>query len=188
MDNRERLLDCALDLFSQHGYDAVGVSLIVEAAGVTKPTLYHYFGSKRGLLDALLAHESGRLMNEIQRESTYSGDLVMTLEKIARAYFRFAETAAPYYRMQLGMFFSPPESESNQSIRPYTNQQRFMMERVFIEATEDHGNLRGRHARYAAGYLGIINAMIGLYLNDELVLTDELVYQTVHLFMHGIFS
>ena len=28
---------------------------IVDAAGVTKPTLYHYFGSKRGLLAALLA-------------------------------------------------------------------------------------------------------------------------------------
>lgn len=37
-------------------------------------------------------------------------------------------------------------------------------------------------------FLGIINAMVGLYLNGELALTDELVYQTVHLFMHGIFS
>ena len=43
MDNRARLLDCAQDLFAARGYDAVGVQEIVEAAGVTKPTLYHYF-------------------------------------------------------------------------------------------------------------------------------------------------
>ena len=29
------------------GYDAVGVQEIVDTAGITKPTLYYYFGSKR---------------------------------------------------------------------------------------------------------------------------------------------
>lgn len=188
MDNRERLLDCALELFSQHGFDAVGVSAIVEAAGVTKPTLYHYFGSKRGLLEDLLERAFGQLLDEVQRASIYEGDLVVTLEKIARAYFFVAETASQFYRLQLGMYFSPPESASNQAIRPYTNQQQIMIEGVFIKAVNDHGNLRGRHVRYAAGFLGIINAMIGLFFQGDLVLTDEIVYQTVHLFMHGIFS
>jgi TetR/AcrR family transcriptional regulator len=57
MDNRSALLTHALQLFAARGYDAVGVQEIVEAAGITKPTLYHYFGSKRGLLDTLLAKE-----------------------------------------------------------------------------------------------------------------------------------
>ncbi|HIS80092.1 MAG TPA: helix-turn-helix transcriptional regulator [Candidatus Scatomonas merdavium] len=39
MENRERLLEAALSLFYEKGYDAVGVQEIVEAAGVTKPTL-----------------------------------------------------------------------------------------------------------------------------------------------------
>ena len=50
MDNRELLLNTALELFHAKGYDAVGVQEIVEKAGVTKPTLYYYFGSKLGLL------------------------------------------------------------------------------------------------------------------------------------------
>ncbi len=33
-----------------NGYDAMGIQRIVEAARITKPTLYHYFGSKQGLL------------------------------------------------------------------------------------------------------------------------------------------
>ena len=188
MDNPQRLLDCALELFSQRGYDAVGVREVVEAAGVTKPTLYHYFDSKRGLLDALLKRESGRLLSEITPHTVYQGDLVLTLENVLRAYFSFAQRHTSCYRIQLGMYFSAPESDSNQAIRPFAAQQQAILEEIFIQAAEDHGNLRGRHGRYAAGFLGSSNAMIGLYLNDELSLTEELVYQTVHQFMHGIFS
>jgi TetR/AcrR family transcriptional regulator len=86
------------------------------------------------------------------------------------------------------MYFAPPESDANQAIRPFTNQQREMIEAVFIQAADDHGNLRGRHVRYASSLLGEINALIGLYLNQEIALDEVLVYQTVHQFMYGIFS
>ncbi len=51
MENKENLLTCARDLFYARGYDAVGIQEIVDAAGVTKPTMYYYFGSKKGLLE-----------------------------------------------------------------------------------------------------------------------------------------
>lgn len=188
MDNQQRLLDCALDLFGQRGYDAVGVREVVEAAGVTKPTLYHYFSSKRGLLNALVKREAGPMLTSILQSAIYMGDLVLTLESIVRAFFKIAQTNTIFYRMQLSMYFSPPESEANQAIHPFALEQRGILEDVFVRAAEDHGNLRGRHHRYAVGFLGEINAMIGLYLNDEILLSDELVYQLVHQFMHGIFS
>lgn len=43
MDNREKILKCALNLFYTKGYDAVGVQEIAESAGVTKPTLLSLF-------------------------------------------------------------------------------------------------------------------------------------------------
>ncbi|MCD7717366.1 MAG: TetR/AcrR family transcriptional regulator [Lachnospiraceae bacterium] len=61
MDNRIRLLQCANELFYEKGYDAVGVQEIVARAGLTKPTLYYYFGSKKGLLEALVAERFERL-------------------------------------------------------------------------------------------------------------------------------
>ena len=54
MENKENLLTCARDLFYARGYDAVGIQEIVDAAGVTKPTMYYYFGSKQGLLEELM--------------------------------------------------------------------------------------------------------------------------------------
>nr|EIF88865.1 transcriptional regulator, TetR family protein [Streptomyces tsukubensis NRRL18488] len=45
-----KLLSAATRLFAEHGYDKTSVQEIVEAAGVTKGALYHYFGSKEDLL------------------------------------------------------------------------------------------------------------------------------------------
>lgn len=47
---RRRILDVALDLFAQKGYDGTGVQEIVTKAGVTKGALYHYFTSKDEIL------------------------------------------------------------------------------------------------------------------------------------------
>ena len=188
MDNYHQILDSALNLFSLRGFDAVGVQEVVEAVGLTKPTLYHYFNSKRGLLDALLKREAGILLTEVLQAAAYQGDLVLTLENIVKAYFKIARDFSTFYRMQLAMYFAPPDSEPNEAIRPFAQEQRALLEEVFIRAAEDHGNLRSRHQRYAAGFLGEINAVIGLYFIDEINLTDDLVYQLVHQFMHGIFS
>ncbi|HWM40698.1 MAG TPA: helix-turn-helix domain-containing protein, partial [Streptomyces sp.] len=46
----QRLMAAATRLFSEQGYDRTSVQEIVEAAGVTKGALYHYFGSKDDLL------------------------------------------------------------------------------------------------------------------------------------------
>jgi AcrR family transcriptional regulator len=53
-DTRESLIKQAARLFAERGYDAVSVREIVEAAGVTKPALYYYFGNKEGLARAVL--------------------------------------------------------------------------------------------------------------------------------------
>jgi TetR/AcrR family transcriptional regulator len=188
MDNQQHLLHCAMKLFSQRGYDAVGVQEIVDLAGVTKPTLYHYFDSKHGLLEALLQVESTVLLTAISKAAIYHGDLVQTLENITRAYFSFAQQFPEFYRMQISMYFAPPESESHQAIRPYYQAQLDLLSDVFIQAAANHGNLQGRHQRYAIGLLGTINAMIGLFYSGQIELNDQIVYQTIHQFMYGIFS
>lgn len=188
MDNQTRLLDLALDLFGQRGYEAVGVQEIVDAAGLTKPTLYHYFGSKKGLLDALIARETEPLTREISKAAVYDGDLVLTLEALARAYFQAAKTKPVFYRLSLAMRFSPPKSATFHAILPYDRGQQAALEAVFKQAAADHGNLRGRHQRYAVGFLGQINAAILLHLRGAWDLDHQAVYQLVHQFMHGIFS
>lgn len=56
-DLRERVLQCASDLFYREGVRAVGVDLIVERAGVAKTSLYRYFPTKDDLIAAFLKRE-----------------------------------------------------------------------------------------------------------------------------------
>lgn len=51
----QRLLAAATRLFADQGYDRTSVQEVVEAAGVTKGALYHYFGSKDDLLHEVYA-------------------------------------------------------------------------------------------------------------------------------------
>lgn len=51
---RQRILEAAETLFAQHGYKATSVQSIVDRARINKRMLYHYFGSKRGLYNAVL--------------------------------------------------------------------------------------------------------------------------------------
>lgn len=51
---KDRILDSALTLFSERGYDGVGVDLIAEKAGIKGPSLYKHFKGKEDILNALI--------------------------------------------------------------------------------------------------------------------------------------
>jgi len=55
----------ALEIFSRKGYHAASIRDIVEAAGVTAPTLYYHYGSKEGLYSHLLDQAIDRLRQRI---------------------------------------------------------------------------------------------------------------------------
>ncbi len=188
MENRDTLLSCALDLFASRGYDAVGVQEIVEAAGVTKPTLYHYFGSKQGLLRALLAQYHDELLAALQQAADYHGDLPLTLTQITSAYFQFAQAHPTFYRMLISMWYAPRQSEAFQAVASVDRQQFELIEAMFVQAASNHGNMRGRHRHYATSFMGMINSYIGMFLNGYVTLDDTLMYQAVHQFQHGIYS
>lgn len=188
MDNRTNILNCALQLFASKGYDGVGVQEIVDAAGVTKPTLYHYFGSKGGLLEALLAEYFDPFLISLEEAAVYRRDLPLTLNLLASSYFQFAEEKRMYYRMILSMWFAPVESVAFEVVSRLNDKQQDLLEGVFMQASRDYGYMKGRQRAYAATFLGMIHSYIGLALNGYVRLDDELVYRAVHQFMYGIFS
>lgn len=54
-DTKQRILDEALRLFSQSGFDAVSVERIASAVGIKAPSLYKHFKSKQEIFDAIVA-------------------------------------------------------------------------------------------------------------------------------------
>jgi AcrR family transcriptional regulator len=188
MNKKEEMLTAALKLFAAEGYDNVGIQKIVKAVNVKKPTLYHYFGSKHGLLVALLDQHFEPFLKELQERAAYRGDITLTLETIARAYFRFATQFPEFYRLVLAMMYAPEESEVSKTMYPILEKQYRILEQVFLQAEQDHGNMRGRSKHYTITFLGMINSYITSHYYDQITLTDKNAYVACKQYMHGIFS
>jgi AcrR family transcriptional regulator len=59
---RKRILKSAERLFAKSGIDAVSIRDITDAAGVNTAAIHYHFGSKSGLVEALLARWAGELV------------------------------------------------------------------------------------------------------------------------------
>lgn len=105
---RNRILNAALKQFAHSGYVGTSVQDIVDAARVTKPTLYYYFKSKAGLYQALIdwAHdERFRLMNEAAASSK---GLEQTLVRILDSIFDFLFYRRDLMRLAFAAYFAAP--------------------------------------------------------------------------------
>ncbi len=188
MNTKDEMLSAALKLFAADGYENVGIQRIVEAVDVKKPTLYYYFGSKQGLLIALLKRHFDPFLADLATTTVYRGDITLTLENIVRTYFRFALKSPELYRFALSLVCSSEQSEAWKTMYPFVERQYALLEEVFRNAEHDHGNMRGRSKRYAITFQGMINSYITTYFYGQIALSDESAYVACHQFMHGIFS
>jgi AcrR family transcriptional regulator len=59
---RRLILDAAVRVFAREGYDASRVGDIAKEAGVAYGLVYHYFGSKDAVLEAVFREQWGRLL------------------------------------------------------------------------------------------------------------------------------
>ena len=188
MDSRTALLRTALLLFSSRGYDAVGVQEIAAATGVTKPTLYHFFGSKSGLLEAIFQESSVKLDAYVNVACAYAGDLPRTLDQVAAAYINFSTAEPLAYQLELALYFSARDNPARTVAVQHFARRQALLENLFLEAVRDHGNLRGKQKRYAFSFVAALNSYIVLQLDGEITITDRLRRDIVHQFSHGIYS
>ena len=54
MNTREKIMDVALHMFSERGYEAVSIRDICGEVGIKESTLYYHFKNKKDILDSLV--------------------------------------------------------------------------------------------------------------------------------------
>ena len=102
-----RIARIAAQLFATLGYDATSVRNIVEAAEVTKPTLYYHFQSKEGLAHALLTLPMQRLVAELKGILDGPDDAATKLARLLDAEFAFCRDDPDRARFVYALFFGP---------------------------------------------------------------------------------
>jgi AcrR family transcriptional regulator len=106
----DRILNRALELFSTKGYDATSVREICEAAEITKPTLYHFYGSKEGVYRALVEGALQEYKERLVRQVEAPGSPIERLKAIARDYFAFARERQELVRFIFALVHNPSSS------------------------------------------------------------------------------
>lgn len=205
MDNRKRILDVALDLFYEKGYDAVGVQEIVEGAGITKPTLYYYFGSKYGLLEELLKDGFEDLLNRLNEAVVISNhengegdyDVPLILYNVAKTVMTFANQNSKFFFFMLSLMYSARGNEPYKAVRPHLLALYQMITELFERLGDKLGNMNGRQETFAMGFLGLLNQYAFIFSEKhgwdddskdtkKMQVSDEEIHAIVKQFMYGI--
>lgn len=65
-ERRAEILEAGTALFAEHSYEEISMREIAQAAGISKPLLYHYFPSKIDLFKAAVAEKAAELQRVIE--------------------------------------------------------------------------------------------------------------------------
>ena len=182
----ERILDHALKLFSTKGYDATSVREICEGAGITKPTLYHFFGSKEGVYRALVDGALEDMRQRIAKQVAAPGGVEERLKRVARGYFEAARGRRDLMRFLFSIIHNPPDTV------PATDFTRFYEEIVALVAQAvDDGVARGElapgptHVRMLVFMGALGESLCGYLLNGRPDLTPALADAIVDTVLRG---
>lgn len=182
----DRLLAAATQLFAKQGYDGTSVAQIVDAAGVTKGALYHYFSSKDELLHEVYARVlrlQSRRLDEIadgpgtpaERLHAAARDVVLT--SIANL------DDTTIFQRSVHLLGPEPRERVRQGRRAY--HERF---REMVHDGQASGELRSDvHADLAVSYFfGAVHHLGGWYRPAGALTAEDVGRQFADLLLRGL--
>ncbi len=137
----ERILDAALVSIAAKGYDGTSLDSLAVGLGVTKQTLLHHFGSKDGLLRALLGRSAAEVRTAVEAGLSSGGSAMNRIDAVVRAVFRLAAArpdllALTRETIRLGGAFT---NELLRSLEPLTHQATgFLSEAMRVGELRQH--------------------------------------------------
>ncbi len=184
--SHDRILLKALALFSNRGYDATSVREICEAAGVTKPTLYHFYGSKEGVYRALVEGTLDDYRHGVRAIVEASGGVSERLKEIARAHFAYTRERPELVRFLLGLIHNPPDSAPGTDFHRLYDDVLAQYARLIEEGVKDSTLAPGTVQVRVLVYSGaLIEAIHGYLLAGRPELTPDLADTLVDTILRG---
>jgi AcrR family transcriptional regulator len=108
--SRERIIEAAFDLFSEHGYSAVSTSDIAKRAGVNQVTLFRQFKGKACIAHAVMEEKVDQhRAKEIASAMMRSPD-IESCAKLASSYYAHA-LSSKFVRLQMVLALELPKAQ-----------------------------------------------------------------------------
>ncbi|MEJ2267040.1 MAG: TetR family transcriptional regulator [Anaerolineales bacterium] len=168
---RQDLLEAALTIFSQQGYAAARLEDIAEAAGVTRGAIYHHFGSKADLFQALVEDASALGSNVVQNAIAEGGTFVEITRRVLVRTMHLLEDNRRFREvMALTLFKTGGSPELDAFTQQRHEQARTQVEQIagFFRSGIEQGALRSDLAPNTAAraFLAYQNGLALLWLSN----------------------
>jgi AcrR family transcriptional regulator len=116
-ETRDKILDAARELFSEHGYDGVSMRQIAEKIEYSPTAIYVHFTDKEDLFHELSQQDFARLAAEFQN-TPLPDDSFERIKQIGRSYIAFGIQYPNHYKLMFMTSHPAAElREDDQEIR-----------------------------------------------------------------------
>lgn len=185
-NSRDLIIEKAVLLFAQKGYEGVGVQEICEQSGITKPTLYYFFKSKAGLLQAISESKGNELLESIKKAAVYEHDFIKGLTQILTAEIEFGEKNPDFFNLHYVLLNAPDNSEGKAVYQNLIEKINSVFEEFFEKSANEFGNMKSKEKLYALLFHSNVVSVARQCVEKKLVAGDELIYQIIHSFVYGV--
>jgi len=157
---RQQLLGVAEHIFATRPYDTVSIQEIAEEAGVTRGLVHHYFGSRDGVMAALIREIApDRAPDALPLDTPLPERVEFRVDQLMDVFDSHRE--AWLATLALGPNLAPPLAEVAQEL---WEGQYLIWQKTFADVVEKNDKTR---ALYTA-YRGLNQSTCRLWLNGEL--------------------
>lgn len=109
-DRKQAIMDTALEVFAEHGYETTSISLLAKRAGVSKGLMYNYFEGKEDLLISIM----GEGIDEIFAFIDPNHDGIITREEfeyLIDEIFHLMKVKSNFYKLYFALIMQPAVSK-----------------------------------------------------------------------------
>lgn len=190
MTAKEEILSIALRLFTEEGYENTGVARIVAEAGVTKPTLYHHFGNKDGLLASILQVYGQGLRALFKDALEYQGDVLGSIDRLVIDYMHYVKKNPMSFRLYKQLYQSPVSSDSYRLVKPLYEDIHQQVETFFASVADHHTGLKEKESWMAFSLIGLMDTYMLHHMKQDGLdsITDDTCRQVAKQFLYGVFA
>lgn len=186
-ETRHRILEAALKLFAQTGFETSSVAEICAEAGISKGAFYHHFPTKQAVFLALLEDWLGRLdleMNAAREGAPNIAEALQRMSSMMRQVFKEAGGHLPMF-LEFWMQASHDPTVWQALIAPYRRYNNYFKE--LIQQGIQDGSLAPIDPELAARLL--VSLAVGILLQGMLdpngVSWDEVAQNGLHLLIES---
>jgi len=164
-NTREDILDCARDIYLEHGLQGLSMRKVATKVGVTPMAIYRHFENKEDLLEQLLIRGFRSFGVYLNRALTGQGAL-QRIELTIDAYFAFATEQSKYFEIIFLSMDQIKELKVKETIRKEGQATFvFLVDRV-RECMEEGVFKQDAPFSVSVSLLAQVNGLVSLYLSN----------------------